>query len=110
MIISLEELKIMYPAIDEKILEHKINAIECTIKGYTNNNFKNSYPYDVIDVALEMLKWKLEYSEKQTMGISSESISRYSVSYANMNDGNSTINGYPKSMMSRLKPYMKAKF
>lgn len=68
------------------------------------------YPPDVVNVASDLIKWAIEYSEKQLMGISSESISRYSVSYSNLNSDGANINGYPVSIMSRLKPYMKAKF
>lgn len=68
------------------------------------------YPPDVVSVASDLMKWTIEYSEKQLMGISSESISRYSVSYSNLNSDGANINGYPVSIMSRLKAYMKAKF
>lgn len=68
------------------------------------------YPPDVVSVAADLMKWTIEYSEKQLMGISSESISRYSVSYSNLNSDGTNINGYPSSIMSRLKAYMKAKF
>ncbi len=68
------------------------------------------YPPDVVSVASDLMKWTIEYSEKQLMGISSESISRYSVSYSNINSDSTNINGYPLSIMSRLKPYIKAKF
>lgn len=68
------------------------------------------YPADVMSVAMDLVKWTVEYSDKQAMGISSESISRYSVSYGNMNSEGANINGYPVSIMSRLNPYMRAKF
>lgn len=68
------------------------------------------YPPDVVNVAADLMKWTIEYSEKQLMGISSESISRYSVSYSNVSSDGANINGYPVAIMSKLKPYIRAKF
>lgn len=52
----------------------------------------------------------LEYNGRMDdkVGIASESISRHSVSY--QAQGSDSIGGYPSSMMSFLKPYMKARF
>ena len=52
----------------------------------------------------------LQYNAKMDgkVGISSESLSRHSVSYAQPTSD--SIGGYPASMMSFLKPYMKARF
>ena len=175
MIISLSNLKELYPNENEQSLIDKILAIESAIRGYTNNNFQDTrvrftvetinnkcfpssrfikrgdtvtlsqsinegfynvecvtdehikiseelidtpvnlltkvkYPQDVINVAMDLLKWTLDYSDKQAMGITEETISRYTVKYANTNSQETNINGYPISIMSRLKPYMKAKF
>lgn len=173
MIISLEELKVIFPNEEEQSLLFKIKSIESVIRSYTKNNFQDRrirfkaaivdgkvyggspyilkgdtvqisqsinngvytvrnaseteliltdeylfnsphnvitkviYPIDVKNIALEMLKWELNYSEKVAAGISSESISRYSVSY---NSSGNTVNGYPQSIMQKLKPYMRAKF
>ena len=68
---------------------------------------KIHYPDDVVAGALRMLDWKLTKSDK--VGVQSESISRHSVSYYNMDGANSAI-GYPKSLIGFLKPYMKARF
>lgn len=68
---------------------------------------KVSYPVDVIMGAVNMIKWDLENRDK--VGIQSETISRHSVTYFNMDGDNSTI-GYPKSLLGFLKPYMKARF
>lgn len=65
------------------------------------------YPKDVQMGALDMLKWKLENGDK--VGVQSETISRHSVTYFNM-DGDNSIMGYPKSLLGFLKPYMKARF
>ena len=68
---------------------------------------KVTYPYDVQIGVVNMLKWDLNNRDK--VGIQSESISRHSVTYFNMDGDNSSI-GYPKSLVGFLKPYMKARF
>ena len=68
---------------------------------------KVEYPVDVVMGVVNMLKWDLENRDK--VGIQSETISRHSVTYFNMDGDNSTM-GYPKSLLRFLKPYMKARF
>ena len=68
---------------------------------------KVEYPDDVVDCAFNLLEWELNNREK--VGIQSETLSRHSVTYFNM-DGDNSIMGYPKSLMGALKPYMKARF
>ena len=68
---------------------------------------KIEYPEDVQLGAINMLKWDIENRDK--VGIQSESISRHSVSYFNM-DGENSIIGYPKSLIGFLTPYKKARF
>ena len=65
------------------------------------------YPMDVKLGVVNMLKWDLENRDK--VGIQSETISRHSVTYFNM-DGDNSIMGYPKSLLGFLVPYMKARF
>lgn len=65
------------------------------------------YPMDVKMGVVNLMKWELTNRDK--VGVASESISRHSVTYFNM-DGDNTIMGYPKSLMGFLKPYMKARF
>lgn len=65
------------------------------------------YPIDVVMGVVNMLKWDLDNRDK--IGIQSESISRHSVTYFNM-DGDNSIIGYPKSLIGFLEPYMKARF
>lgn len=60
------------------------------------------YDEDIIAGALRMLDWKLTQSGK--VGVQSETISRHSVTYFNM-DGDNSIMGYPKSLLGFLKPY-----
>ena len=68
---------------------------------------KVEYPPDVIMGAVNMLKWDLQNRDK--VGIQSETISRHSVTYFNMDSDNSVM-GYPKSLLGFLKPYIKARF
>ena len=114
MIISVEEVrKYITTTLDDTVLEAKLQALEASIQGYTNNNFKRvltdtgEYPMDVKMGVVNMLKWDLENREK--VGIQSETISRHSVTYFNM-DGDNSVMGYPKSLLGFLKPYHRARF
>lgn len=114
MIISVEEAKkYIKKEVDDPVLEAMLLALESAIQGYTNNNFKRhltpegEYPMDVKMGVINMLNWDLENRDK--VGIQSETISRHSVTYFNMDGDNSTM-GYPKSLLGFLKPYMKARF
>ena len=68
---------------------------------------KVEYPADVIECAFDLLDWDLNHGNK--VGIQSETLSRHSVTYFNM-DGENSIMGYPRSLMGALRPYMKARF
>lgn len=68
---------------------------------------KIAYPMDVKMGVINMLKWDIENRAK--VGIQSESISRHSVTYFNM-DGDNSLMGYPKSLLGFLNPYKKARF
>ena len=65
------------------------------------------YPADVKQGVARMLQWQLDNGDK--VGVQSETISRHSVTYFNMDGDNSTM-GFPKSLLGFLKPYMKARF
>lgn len=65
------------------------------------------YPGDVKMGAANILKWELQNREK--VGVSSETISRHSVTYFDQSAGNTDM-GYPVSLMGFLQPYMKARF
>ena len=67
---------------------------------------KIEYPKDILEGSLGMLKWNLDNADK--IGIASESLSRHSVTYFNM-DKTNTVSGYPISIMGFCSPYMKAK-
>ena len=65
------------------------------------------YPADVKLGVARMLQWQLDNGDK--VGVQSETISRHSVTYFNMDGDNSSM-GYPKSLLGFLKPYKKARF
>jgi hypothetical protein len=99
---------------EDQALEAMLQALELSIHGYTNNNFQRvlaknngAYPMDVKMGVINLLKW--EVTNRDKVGVASESISRHSVTYFDMTGDNSTM-GYPKALMGFLKPYMKARF
>lgn len=115
MIMTVEELRRFVDTdMDDQTLEAQLQALELSIKGYTNNSFKRvleansgQYPMDVKMGVVNLLKW--EMSNREKVGVQSESLSRHSVTYFNM-DGDNSIMGYPRSLFGFLKPYMKARF
>ena len=64
------------------------------------------YPPAIKLGVIKLLKYNAKMDDK--VGISSESLSRHSVSYAQ--PSSDSVGGYPSSLMSFLKPYMKARF
>lgn len=67
---------------------------------------KVEYPADVVACAVNLLEW--EVTNRAKVGIQSESLSRHSVTYFNM-DGSNNIMGYPASLLGCLKAYKKAR-
>ena len=68
---------------------------------------KVQYPADVVQGVINLMKW--EQTNRDKVGIKSETLSRYSVAYYDQ-DANNQVMGYPVSLMGFLKPYMKARF
>lgn len=68
---------------------------------------KVEYPPDVKMGVVNMMTWEKENRTKA--GIQSESISRHTVNYINLDQWNATM-GYPASLVQFLKPHMKARF
>ena len=64
------------------------------------------YPPSIKLGVVKLLQYNAKMDDK--VGISSESLSRHSVSYAQ--PSSDSVGGYPSSLMSFLKPYMKARF
>lgn len=173
MIISVEELKkYITTNKEDQVLEEMLQALEFSIRAYTNNNFQRRgirsygtfeggflycdtsklkdgdtvqisksvlnegllvvegmnedgfpvegsidefevfvtkvvYPADVKMGVVNLIKWDLQNRSK--VGVQSETISRHSVTYFNM-DGENSLMGYPKSLLGFLRPYKKARF
>ena len=114
MIMSVAELKQFIETEEsDQVLEAKLQALELSIQGYTNNNFKRhltpegEYPMDVKMGVVNLMKWELDMRDK--VGVASESISRHSVTYVDQT-GINTVMGYPVALMGFLKPYKKARF
>ena len=91
----------------QSIEDHMITLDKDLLDESTALVTKVEYPVDVQMGVVNMLKWDLDNREK--VGIQSETISRHSVTYFNMDGDNSAL-GYPKSLTGFLKPYMKARF
>ena len=72
----------------------------------TNKITLVKYPPAIKLGVVKLLQYSVKMDDK--VGISSESLSRHSVSYAQ--PSSDSVGGYPSSLMSFLKPYMKARF
>lgn len=99
---------------DDQVLGARLQALELSIHGYTNNNFKRiledndgEYPMDVKMGVANLMKWELNNRDK--VGVASEAISRHSVTYFDMTGDNSVM-GYPKALLGFLRPYRRARF
>lgn len=64
------------------------------------------YPADVIACAVNLLEW--EVNNRAKVGVQSETLSRHSVTYFNMDTANNVM-GYPGSLLGCLKAYRKAR-
>lgn len=115
MIMTVEELR-QYVSTDEDdfVIEARLQALELNIQGYTNNDFKRmlernngQYPMDIKLGVARMLQWQLDNGDK--VGVQSETVSRHSVTYFNMDGDNSSM-GFPKSLLGFLRPYKRARF
>lgn len=65
------------------------------------------YPEAIRSGVLDMLRW--EYTMRDKVGIKSESLSRHSVTYYDM-DANNSLNGYPVALVGFLEPYYKPRY
>ena len=105
-----------------QISESDLNSGLFTIVSVTDSTFtvkervndekdvlitKVEYPADVVECALNLLEW--EINNRAKVGIQSETLSRHSVTYFNM-DGANQVMGFPASLLGCLKAYKKARF
>jgi hypothetical protein len=114
MIMTVAELRqFIETETEDQVLEAMLQALELSVQGYTNNDFKRhltstgEYPMDVKMGVVNLLKWDLTMRDK--VGVASESISRHSVTYVDQT-GVNTAMGYPTALMGFLKPYKRARF
>ena len=105
----------------DELLAARLEALELTIRNYTNNTFTKhgilEYPADVKLAAVNILKWQLRNEaaaagDKSQMAIQSETLSRHSVTYAaDASEGDISPDfGVPKKLVACLKQYKKARF
>lgn len=70
---------------------------------------KVEYPAAIKGVVRNLLQWERDGRSK--VGVKSETLSRYSVTYYDQQStGSSYVMGYPASLMGGLAPYRKARF
>lgn len=92
----------------ESISEDRISVdSNCLIDCDNIMITKVVYPEDIQEGVINMLKWDIGLRNK--VGIKSETLSRHSVTYFDM-DKNNSLNGYPASLLGFLENYMKARF
>ena len=65
------------------------------------------YPASIKQGVINLMAW--EMNNRSKIGIKSETLSRHSVTYFDL-DKENQIMGYPVSLLGFLKPYMKARF
>lgn len=83
-------------------------AVDATLHDADYNDvFLVRYPEAIKAGVMDLLKW--EATGRDKVGVSSETISRHSVSYYQFNDSEMVM-GYPASLMGFLKPFVKARF
>lgn len=107
MIMTVEELKqFITTSQSDAALELKLKGLTSYIKSRTNNQFKEGFPDSIKLGVVGLFEWEEQYGSKK--GISSETISRHSVTYKS----NAELEGlYPKEMLQAIyKPYIKARF
>lgn len=68
---------------------------------------KVEYPDDIKIGLVNMMKW--DATNRDKVGIKSETISRHSVTYEDLTAQNQVM-GFPVSLLGFLEPYMKARF
>lgn len=68
---------------------------------------KIEYPIDIQQGIINLMKWEMTNRDK--VGIKSETLSRHSVTYFDQ-DINNQVRGYPVSLLGFLESYKKARF
>lgn len=72
-----------------------------------NTVTKVVYPEDVQEGVLNMLQW--EFTMRAKTGIKTETLSRHSVTYYDM-DAQNSLDGYPASLVGFIEPYIQMRW
>lgn len=116
MILTVEELRQFVDTQEgDQALEARLQALEASIRGYTNNSFTRvlaanggKWPADIKMGCVQMLRYDLSGAGNKA-GIAAETLSRHSVTYETRTPENTAM-GYPAAMLGFLHPYMRARF
>jgi len=106
-IATLSEIKVLLQITDstkDTLITALIPIVESDILEYLNNDFADEYPTALKVYVANMINFRIQ---KPKDGISSESISRYSVSYKSDAE---FIAGYPSSIVKGLDKWRKVKW
>ena len=100
---------------EDQALEARLQALEASIRMYTNNSFKRvleenggQWPPDIKMGVVKLIKYDLRNAPEKA-GIASETLSRHAVTYETRTAENTAM-GYPLALMGFLRPYMRARF
>lgn len=86
----------------DEIINDTIRLDKVLYDAASNMVTKVVYPEDVQEGVLNMLKW--DFTMRSKTGIKSETLSRHSVTYYDMDSENS-LDGYPSALVGFLEPY-----
>lgn len=100
---------------EDQALELRLQALEASIRKYTNNTFKRvleenggEWPPDIKMGVVKLIKYDMRNAPEKA-GIASETLSRHAVTYETRTAENTAMD-YPLALMGFLKPYMRARF
>lgn len=100
---------------EDQALEARLQALEASIKGYTNNSFTRvleanggEWPPDIKMGVVKMMQYDMSRAANKA-GIAAETLSRHAVTYEARTADNTAM-GYPIALTGFLKPYMRARF
>lgn len=116
MIMTVEELRRYVTTQEEdRALEARLQALELSIKGYTNNSFTRvlessggEWPMDIKLGVARLIEYDMSRAARKA-GIASETLSRHAVAYESRTAENTAM-GYPIALTGFLRPYMRARF
>lgn len=116
MILTIDELKKFINTQEgDQALEARLQALEASIKRYTNNSFTRvleenggAWPADIKMGVVKLIQYDMSIDGSKA-GIAAETISRHAVTYETRTADNTAM-GYPIALTAFLRPYMRARF